>query len=180
MQKQPLCFGYNGSCLLYTSLWKISLEQNQMALQEQPADQQLLAQAVIDGEVQKAEHIEQYSDEELAAITVFGLPGMYAKHLFALQPAKLHLADQKPLLVLQGGKDRQVTPKNGLEAWEQALEGHPDATYKLYENLNHIMGDYQGDPVPFLQLTTVEYMQRTPVPAYVVDDIAAWINAHLA
>ncbi len=158
-------------------LWKISLQQNEMSLEEQNEAQRAAGQAIIDEEVQKAENISDYTEEELTDMTVFGLPGIYSRHLFSIKPAELHLADKKPILILQGGKDRQVTPENGIAAWQTALAGHPDATYKLYDDLNHIMGDYQGEAVPFLELLSVEYRQNTPVPQYVIDDIADWMNA---
>ena len=65
-----------------------------MSLEEQNEAQRAAGQVIIDEEVQKAENISDYTEEELADMTVFGLPGIYSRHLFSIKTAELHLADK--------------------------------------------------------------------------------------
>ena len=62
--------------------------------------------------------------------------------------------------------------------WQEQLKDHPDATFIAYPGLNHLFGAYQGEPVPFSQLVSVEYAQRTPIPEQVMNNIAGWIDSH--
>ena len=75
----------------------------------------------------------------------------------------------KPMLILQGGRDYQVTTED-FENWKAALGGRKDVEFHLYPKLNHLF--YEGEGI----LTPLEYVQKHgSVAPYVVDDIAAWI-----
>ena len=87
----------------------------------------------------------------------------------------LHLADGKPVLVLQGEKDRQVGMKD-FQLWQEGLASHPKASFISYPDLNHLFGAYVGEPIPFSQMVTKEYAQKTPVAPQVLDDIADWLK----
>lgn len=76
----------------------------------------------------------------------------------------------QPIFVAQGGRDYQVTNVD-YEAWQSALRGKKNVTFKLYPDLNHIFGAGTGKSTP------KEYEQRTPVAVELVDDLAAWIKA---
>lgn len=78
------------------------------------------------------------------------------------------------MLVLQGGRDRQVTLRD-YGAWQETLAGHPDARFILYPELNHLLGRFEGEMPPFSQLT-LEYSQRTPIPDELLEDIAGWLK----
>jgi Lysophospholipase len=135
---------------------------------------------LIESEMTKTRALRQTEDEtKIYGEIVFGFPGWYAKHLDSIKPVDLHLSDRKPVLVLHGARDRQVLVKD-YQAWQEELKDHPDATFRLYERLNHIFGDYQGEPAPFSKMVEVEYAQPTPVPQYVIDDISQWVDRNLA
>lgn len=75
----------------------------------------------------------------------------------------------KPMLILQGGRDYQVTTED-FENWKAALGGRKDVEFHLYPKLNHLF--YEGEGI----LTPLEYVQKHgSVEGYVVEDIAAWI-----
>lgn len=75
----------------------------------------------------------------------------------------------KPMLILQGGRDYQVTTED-LENWKKALGGRKDVEFHLYPKLNHLF--YEGEGI----LTPLEYVQKHgSVAPYVIEDIAAWI-----
>lgn len=78
----------------------------------------------------------------------------------------------KPMLILQGGRDYQVTTED-FENWKAALGSRKDVEFHLYPKLNHLF--YEGEGV----LTPLEYVQKHgSVAPYVVEDIAAWIAKH--
>jgi dienelactone hydrolase len=75
----------------------------------------------------------------------------------------------KPMLILQGGRDYQVTTED-FENWKKALGGRKDVEFHLYPKLNHLF--YEGEGI----LTPLEYVQKHgSVAPYVIEDIAAWI-----
>lgn len=74
-----------------------------------------------------------------------------------------------PILVLQGERDYQVTMQD-FDLWHTALAGNPKAMFKTYPRLNHLFQEGEGKSVP------LEYSRPAPIPAYVMDDIAAFIN----
>ena len=78
----------------------------------------------------------------------------------------------KPMLILQGGRDYQVTTED-LENWKKALGGRKDVEFHLYPKLNHLFFEGEG------MITPLEYMQKHgSVAPYVIDDIANWISKH--
>ncbi len=75
----------------------------------------------------------------------------------------------KPMLILQGGRDYQVTTED-FENWKKTLGGRKDVEFHLYPKLNHLF--YEGEGI----LTSLEYIQKHgSVAPYVIEDIAAWI-----
>lgn len=133
---------------------------------------------MLEAEADKAKAFNELSDEDLLKESAFGSSGWYARHSSAISPLALHLADRKPILILHGAKDRQVFMED-YQSWQKGLKEHPDTTFRLYEDLNHLFGDYQGQPVPVSRMIEIEYAQRAPVPQYVIDDISGWIGKHL-
>ncbi len=77
---------------------------------------------------------------------------------------------EKPILVLQGERDYQVSPKTDYEGWKKAFEGKSNAEFKLYPKLNHMYMEGEG------QSTPVEYYVNGNIPQYVINDIAGFIK----
>jgi dienelactone hydrolase len=75
---------------------------------------------------------------------------------------------RQPLLILQGGRDYQVT-ETDFAGWKKALGSQPGVTFKLYPDLNHLFMAGQGKSTP------AEYERPGHVAENVIDDIAAWI-----
>lgn len=158
-------------------LWQLVAEQNRMAIKEIPSALSRAAALLFVTQQEKAaERLSTLTDEEaLKPIhNVFSISAWYLRHLEGIDAAKLHMADQKPVLVLQGESDRQVTMQD-FALWQEALQGHPDVTFKSYPGLHHLFGAYTGEPLPFSALMQ-EYAERTPVDEQVIQDIAEWIN----
>lgn len=76
----------------------------------------------------------------------------------------------RPVLVLQGGRDYQVNDKD-FARWTSALANSPHATLKVYPRLNHLFLEGDGVSMP------AEYGNPGRIPAQVLDDIAAWVHA---
>lgn len=102
---------------------------------------------------------------------VDGLPASYLLDLRAHPGAGDAAALKVPLLVLQGGRDYQVTSVD-FEGWKKGLAGHKNATFKLYPALNHLFMPGTGPSLPR------EYEEPNHVLKDVVDDVARWIAAH--
>ena len=162
-------------------LWELSAEQNLTMAQEleDGGDQKQAAdiRAFVAAETEKGKRLADMTDEEALTTTVMGLSSWYLRDLEGVDAAQLHMADGKPLLALHGENDRQVSMTD-YNLWQEQLKDHPDATFIAYPGLNHLFGAYQGEPVPFSQLVSVEYAQRTPIPEQVMNNIAGWIDSY--
>jgi dienelactone hydrolase len=101
---------------------------------------------------------------------VINAPPSYWLDLRGYYPPEVALKVKKPLLILQGGRDYQVTAED-FENWEKALAGRPDVEFKLYPRLNHLFFEGQGLATPN------EYVQvHGSVASDVIADIAAFIK----
>ena len=94
----------------------------------------------------------------------------YWLDLRAHDPAAMAKALTQPILILQGGRDYQVTQAD-FDGWKKALGDSPKATFKLYPKLNHLFVEGEGRSSP------AEYAQSGHVAEAVVADIAAWVRA---
>ena len=95
-----------------------------------------------------------------------GAPASYWLDLRGYDPAAAAKSLKQPLLILQGGRDYQVTP-DSLEAWRKAV---PGATFKTYPKLNHLFIEGEGKSLP------QEYEKPGHVAEEVIADLAAWIK----
>jgi dienelactone hydrolase len=99
-----------------------------------------------------------------------GIPVPYWLDLAAHPPTTLG-AEARPILVLYGDRDYQVTAED-FAGWERLLAGKPNATLKRYPALNHLFIAGSGKSTPS------EYLQPGYVAEEVVRDIAAWVASH--
>ena len=109
-----------------------------------------------------------------ATIDLLGakISGSYILSLRNYDPAATAAGLRIPMLILQGGRDYQVTTKD-LEGWKSALEGHAGVTFKLYPALTHL---FMPSASPGKGLGTPEdYQKPAHVDAAVIGDIAVWI-----
>ncbi|WP_080869076.1 stalk domain-containing protein [Aneurinibacillus migulanus] len=88
-----------------------------------------------------------------------------------IEAAKMAKDQTKPLLILQGERDYQVKADTEYTTWKEELAKRDNVTYKLYPKLNHFFTEGEGKISK-----PEEYMTPANVPAYVINDIAAWIN----
>lgn len=109
------------------------------------------------------------ADTEPARPMMLGLPAGYWLDLMAYDPVSTALALPQPMLVMQGGRDYQVSTERDFGVWQRRFEGSTRATFKLYPKMNHIFLAGEGASRPEEYFQPGEFM---PQPA---QDIASWI-----
>jgi len=128
------------------------------------ADQQNLR----DLESKVAEIKKLKSADANSSTILLGAPPAYWLDLRAHNPVAEAKSLKQPLLILQGGRDYQVTPEQ-FDDWKKGLEGSTTVTFKLYPDLNHLFITGTGKSSPS------EYEKGGYVAEEVVSDIADWV-----
>ncbi len=98
-----------------------------------------------------------------------GAPAAYWIDLRDYHQVDVAVAFAKPILVLQGARDYQVTAAD-FDGWKKALGDRKDATLVLYPDLNHMFVAGKGKATPH------EYELPGHVAPAVVDDVAAFVK----
>lgn len=98
-----------------------------------------------------------------------GVPESYWRSLLAYKQVEVASKLKLPILILQGERDYQVTMEDfGL--WRFGLYRNSNVQFKSYPKLNHLLQEGSGKATPF------EYNHASPVPAYVIADLANFIS----
>ena len=112
-------------------------------------------------------------DTELTAEQLGGVPASYWLDLKNYDPiAEIQQID-KSILILQGGRDYQVT-KTDYDLWLSAFHEYSDVHYRFYDNLNHLFMSGTGKSIPD------EYQQKGTVDTAVGTDIVNFVLDHAA
>jgi len=112
------------------------------------------------------------SKDTPAAELPLGVPVSYWLDLRGYEPAKEAAELTRPLLVMQAGRDYQVT-MDDYQIWKQALAEKPNVRFRLYPKCNHLFIEGEG------KCTPAEYAQPGNVTKSAIDDIANWIRDQL-
>jgi len=97
------------------------------------------------------------------------LPASYLADLKDYHPDREAKAMDTPMLILQGGRDFQVSMKD-FALWKAALGDRKNVVFHSYPQLNHLFIAGDGKPSP------AEYEKPDHVSEEVVDDIAQWVR----
>jgi uncharacterized protein len=117
----------------------------------------------------KVAEIKKLTSADTNSSTILiGAPPAYWLDLRAHDPVAEATTLKQPLLILQGGRDYQVTAAQ-FDDWKKALEGSTKVTFKLYQELNHLFITGKGKSSPS------EYEKGGFVAEEVVSDIAQWM-----
>lgn len=155
-------------------LWEIQYHQNLDVLSALSGEALEENRALVEAEAAKAAALAALPDEELLDETLFGLSAYYQADEMSVDAAQTAVELGLPLFIAQGAKDWQVRPADGIEAWQSALPEDFDATFQLYDDMNHMLADMAGEATG----TATDYISAgAHVSEALIEDIAAWIGA---
>ena len=111
------------------------------------------------------------ADSDLSANDLYDRPVSYWLDLQSYEPLQQIKQIKKPLLLLQGGRDYQVSLTD-FQLWQDALDETKDAHILYYDNLNHLFMSGSGKSTP------AEYQHKGTVSEQVSTDLAQFILRH--
>ncbi|MGF6881002.1 dienelactone hydrolase [Nocardia sp. GAS34] len=100
---------------------------------------------------------------------LFGMPASYWLDMRAFDQVATAAALERPILILQGGRDYQVTLAEDLAGWRAGLAGHPDTTIRILEADDHMFFRGSGRSTP------ADYQAPQHVDPEAVAAIADWL-----
>lgn len=101
---------------------------------------------------------------------LFGLPASYWLDLRTYDQVATAAALHKPTLILQGGRDYQVTAEADLPNWQAALADRPEVSIRLHPAADHMF--YPGNAPS----TPADLEKPNHVCPAVIDDLAHWFT----
>lgn len=127
--------------------------------------------AAVDSIARQAARVEaaDLSPATPAADLLFGWSAAYWLDLREYDQVAVAAAVDKPMLILQGRRDYQVTVDGDLPRWQAGLAGRPDVTVRIYDGEDHLFFTGAGTSTP------IDYERPQHVDRAVVADIAEWL-----
>lgn len=115
----------------------------------------------------------QANPDHPRALSPDGLPASYWLSLRSYKREVIAVAKslKQPMLILQGGRDQSVPPRNNFRRWQLAFAHNPRVTLKVYPMLSHLMTPAENPPLP------ADFKKPEHVDPQVIADIAKWIKA---
>lgn len=156
------------------SLWEIIYDQNIYFLDKLVNDEEEKNESIqmLEEEKRAGETLINMTDEEAKETDVFTINGYYLKEMDEHDVGEIALHSNKPMLLLQGEEDFQVTMEQDFTMWQELLEEKTDATFKSFPELNHFFITSEGPN----KGTVKEYSIPGHVDEQVIEDIGKWIN----
>ncbi|MEV0228251.1 alpha/beta fold hydrolase [Nonomuraea sp. NPDC050786] len=129
------------------------------------------AQAAVETITRQAALVDSpaLSSDTPAAELPFGYSGAYWLDLRGYHPVATAAALDRPMLILQGGRDYQVTVADDLAGWQAGLAHRPDVTIRVHDADDHLFFPGSGPSTP------ADYASPQHVDPAVVADIADWL-----
>lgn len=100
----------------------------------------------------------------------FGMGAAYWRDFANFTPIETCAREKRPVFVLQGARDYQVTLEDDFAKWRAGLRQNHNAKLEVYPDLNHLFISGQGKSTPR------EYDEPGNVDERVVKDIAQWVS----
>lgn len=124
----------------------------------------------------KLDDIYSKTDEEAKATSFLGGTSLYyLKDMGSKTVADYLAASTKPILVMHPEKDVQVSLERDFKKYQELLANHPNATFKLYEGLNHaFMPALYGT----IDKALKEFKTAQNVDAQMISDMADWVKSN--
>ncbi len=101
-----------------------------------------------------------------------GLTLYYFKEMGRKTADEYLLESEKPVLILQGGKDFQVLADEDYKVFQERLKDRPNTFFKLYPTLNHVFVEGIYDDI---LKATKEYSVERHIGEEVIKDIVSFI-----
>ena len=115
---------------------------------------------------------DQWTETSMPADVYIGLrQRRWMAEILRWDPAELIRRVQCPILLIQGGRDQQISvEKDAMRLVEASREAHGRVELCLYDDLDHLLKYSTAKP----QLR--EYTRQRPVDHRVITDIARWLD----
>ena len=151
----------------------IVIRQTRYLAQLQGQDAERIARTVAMLEVER-QRIRQLgpASQSVGTPLLFGLPASYWLDLNRYDPIAVARSIKQPLLILQGGRDYQVTSEDEFALWRAAFADNPRVRMIEYPLLGHAFMPGGDPPGP------KDYEHASHVDHKVIEDIARWIGSH--
>jgi dienelactone hydrolase len=133
--------------------------------------------AIIEDKVftKKIDSLYEMSDEEAKSKKFAGGTTLYYfKEMGQKTAADYLLQSEKPVLIMQGGRDFQVLADEDYQKFKELLAERSNTYYKLYPQLNHVFVDAIYDDIG---KAAKEYSTERHIGEEVITDIASFISA---
>lgn len=155
-------------------LEEIIMDQNYEVLNSLNKLLKVIARRQIAKLSSKLQNVYSLTDEEAKSTSVLGkyTRAYYFKEM-GEHPAIDYLnGSDKPVFILQGEADFQVSVEKDFNAYKELLSDRPNVTFKLYPNLNHAFMPYVYGKI---LKAKKEYRVAQQVDRQVIEDISEWI-----
>lgn len=120
--------------------------------------------------VQSNENIKNLTPgSTLQPVDLYGKPASLWLDLQGYDPVAVINLIQKPMLILQGGRDYEVTGDD-FALWQEGLQYNSHAACYCFDNLNHLFMPGSGKSTP------AEYQQKGTVAPQVTDVMASFVR----
>lgn len=121
--------------------------------------------------VRSVENISRYGTDgfDCSIPAPAGTTMHYWQDILSYNQVEAAVAVAQPLLVLGCKGDYQVPPAE-MEKWRKALGAKGNVSFKEYDGLSHIYMEAGEKPSP------ADYMKKSHVPQYVMEDIAEFVR----
>ncbi len=133
--------------------------------------------AIIEDKVftKKIDSLYEMSDEEAKSKKFAGGTTLYYfKEMGQKTAADYLLQSEKPVLIMQGGRDFQVLADEDYQKFKELLAERSNTFYKLYPQLNHVFVDAIYDDIG---KAAKEYSTERHIGEEVITDITSFIGA---
>jgi uncharacterized protein len=155
-------------------LEELIMDQNAQVLTSLNRFLQIIAKKQIASFSSKLDNIYNLSDEEAKSNKIMGkyVRAYYLKEMGEHPSVEYLDRLYKPVFILQGEKDFQVSIEKNFYGYKKLLGDRLNVTFKLYPNLNHLfMPSVYGE----ILKAKKEYKVAQHVDQQVINDISDWI-----
>ena len=151
----------------------IMISQNEEMIPQLGKFLQMIVKKQFASFKKKFDAMNSMTEEEAKKTKFVGQNYMWYLKEMADHPCEKYLKKiNKPVLILQGDKDFQVTTKNDFELYKKICEGMQNVSFKLYPELNHL---FVKSIYGKIKDVKKEYMVPQKVDTAVLNDIVEFI-----